>query len=173
MVWLDPKKRSFWAFIIFCVIALIIYFFTNLSRIIVIDIMIFAFMFLIFYFISDYIDIRIADFLLVIFSLISLFIMNKFNNSLIGFKVNVKSWERYIESIAVENCQNKCIVKDQTLYDSNNNSIYSWHYLGYNYYGYVESDNKDISYHISDDNRCAIKELGKKLVVSEKCITNE
>ena len=168
----SPKIRSIICIII-CVLLIIIFrFFTNCNIIIIINLLIFLFGFLISYFLAIKIDLRISNALFYVICLCSLCAINLFDNSNIALDMMINDWEKTAIKKIGNSCTSECYIKNQTIYDQSNNKLYKWD--GFNVYrGTIRTVNESLEYKMSFDDKCIVKDFDKdRKVLDGNCKKN-
>lgn len=165
-----PKIKSILCLILCIIASIVLYFFTDLNIIYIIDILIFTIFFGILIFIVDKIDLRVSNILFYAILLIPLIICNWFNNSSLATKMSVNYWEDKVYEIVKKECEQECTIHNRTIYNANNIELYKWNGLEYVYEGIIFYKNDDISYQLSLENKCISKNIGENYKIKfEKC----
>ena len=165
-----PKVRSVICIFICILLSLFIKLFTDLNMVIIIEILLFIPGFILSYILSTKLDIRISHFLFYIIVFLSFLLVSSFSKSSIALNISIQDWERKVIKNLDNECSLTCIIKNRTIYDENNNEVYSWHGLSYIYGGEIIKNNDSLEYKISLENKCIVKLSNEKYkIINNKC----
>jgi len=167
---MEWKRRTLWAIVISFIFGIFSFFFMKLGPSLLIITSIFFISYIIFYFFIDKLDIRFTSYIFPLIFFVCVGISYLFINSNRSLKIDINYWERIIkrEKILIQNEEYKII--DRTIFDQNNNEIYSFKYLKPIVEGYVIIDsNGKATYQLSFQNKCVVKKDNNIVIKENLC----